>query len=129
MTNKFPAGTNVVIYDNAGVVQTVGSVYGWGEDLHREDQDYDPAYWQDVVLLSPDFGYLINEQIMIDAVSTVPDDISPYRKWCYAPDQGFYPNPNYKEPEVPNNDYGVSNETYNAIIDDYTLSLMDSGVL
>lgn len=36
---------------------------------------------------------------------------------------------NQPEPEPPNNDYGVSNETYNAIIDDYTLSLMDSGVL
>lgn len=33
------------------------------------------------------------------------------------------------EPDPPNNDYGVANEVYNAIIDDYTLSLMDSGVL
>lgn len=36
---------------------------------------------------------------------------------------------NQPDPEPPNNDYGVANETYNAIIDDYTLSLMDSGVL
>ena len=32
-------------------------------------------------------------------------------------------------PEVPNNKYGVSNETYNAIIDDYTLELMENGAL
>lgn len=36
---------------------------------------------------------------------------------------------NQPEMDPPNNDYGVANETYNAIIDDYTLSLMDSGVL
>lgn len=32
-------------------------------------------------------------------------------------------------PKVPNNEYGVSNETYNAIIDDYTLELMENGAL
>lgn len=32
-------------------------------------------------------------------------------------------------PEEPNNDYGVSDETYNAIIDDYTLSLMENGLI
>lgn len=32
-------------------------------------------------------------------------------------------------PPEPNNDYGVPNDTYNQIIDDYTLSLMETGVL
>lgn len=32
-------------------------------------------------------------------------------------------------PEEPNNDYGVPNDTYNQIIDDYTYQLMETGVL
>lgn len=32
-------------------------------------------------------------------------------------------------PESPTNDYGVSDEIYNAIIDDYTLSLMENGLI
>lgn len=31
--------------------------------------------------------------------------------------------------EEPANSYGISDETYNTIIDDYTMSLMESGVL
>ena len=32
-------------------------------------------------------------------------------------------------PEEPNNDYSVSNDIYNQIIDDYTLLLVESGIL
>ena len=32
-------------------------------------------------------------------------------------------------PDFPNNSHGVDNDTYNAIIDEYTLDLMDSGLL
>ena len=32
-------------------------------------------------------------------------------------------------PEKPNNDYGIDNTTYNNVIDDYTMELVEKGVL
>lgn len=43
-------------------------------------------------------------------------------KYCYTEEQGFYENPNYVEPD-PTNTYGIPDETYHAIIDDYTAEL------
>lgn len=35
----------------------------------------------------------------------------------------------YLQSQESNNDYGIPDETYNAIIDDYTLSLMENGLI
>lgn len=43
-------------------------------------------------------------------------------KYCYTSEQGFYKNPNYVEPDATNT-YGIPDETYHAIIDDYTAEL------
>ena len=77
-------------------------------------------------------GYplLVNEN-----VSYVPDKVTIYEnvevseeiknnwfKYCYTPEQGFYLNPNYIEPD-PTNTYGVSDDVYHQIIDDYTAEI------
>lgn len=43
-------------------------------------------------------------------------------KYCYTSEQGFYKNPNYIEPD-PTNTYGVSDDVYHQIIDDYTAEI------
>lgn len=45
-------------------------------------------------------------------------------KYCYTIEDGFYENPNYNEP---NNSFGISNELYDAIIDEYTMQLIEEG--
>ena len=44
-------------------------------------------------------------------------------KYCYTPEQGFYLNPDYVEPDQTNT-YGISDEIYHNIIDDYTEELL-----
>lgn len=39
-------------------------------------------------------------------------------KYCYTPEQGFYKNPNYVEPD-PANTYGIPDELFNQIKSDY----------
>ncbi len=55
---------------------------------------------------------VMSEQMTID---DVPED---YRAEVQA-----------KLPENPNNDYGIDNTTYNNVIDDYTMELVEKGVL
>ena len=43
-------------------------------------------------------------------------------KYCYTSEQGFYENPNHVEPD-PTNTYGVSDDVYHQIIDDYTAEI------
>lgn len=50
----------------------------------------------------------------------VSDDVEPY-KYCYTETDGFYLNPDYVEP----NAYGIDNDTYDQIIDDYTASITE----
>jgi hypothetical protein len=55
----------------------------------------------------------------------VPDGVEP-QKYCYTPEQGFYENENYKEPTA----YDlVSEDVLDAILDQYNLELLESGVL
>ena len=45
----------------------------------------------------------------------VPSDVTP-EKYCYTPEDGFYLNPDYREPE--NNPYGIPDELYDTIRDE-----------
>lgn len=58
------------------------------------------------------YTQVMMEQMTID---DVPED---YRAEVQA-----------KLPEKPNNDYGIDNTTYNNVIDDYTMELVEKGVL
>ena len=54
-------------------------------------------------------------------VESLPEDFVP-NKYCYTEAEGFYINPSYIEPDKTNT-YGIPDETYHAIIDDYTAEL------
>jgi len=43
----------------------------------------------------------------------VSDEITPF-KYCYTPEQGFYENPNWSEPDT-SNTFGVPDDVYMAI--------------
>lgn len=125
--NRYPVGTLAVLVDGQGIVQTVGNLYGYGEDLHIDDvdretgeflykrknpaYDTDPTqdeyiidtekfkYWENVVQFSEGLGYGLGGQ-QIYEIKEVPAGIeAPFNRWCYNTTDGFTDNPNYKEPE------------------------------
>ncbi|WP_425756266.1 hypothetical protein ACPW7J_02270 [Ihubacter sp. rT4E-8] len=87
-----------------------------GEHLIVQENSY--PFLEDTQTAYPDF--------MVDVFETnkIPEDYA-VDKYCYAPDQGFYKNPDYVEP----NKYGVPDETVQAIKDDTILDLIELGVL
>lgn len=96
--NYFPAGTLVVLVNKENVVQTVGNIYGWGEEIHKDDPDYNPEYWKDVVMFTENTGYGMSGQ-EIYQLDEIPSGIeSPYDRFLYTEEGGFVKNPNYKEP-------------------------------
>ena len=65
----------------------------------------------------------VPEQVRTHLVESVSDEIkSNPSKYCYTEERGFYANPNYVESD-PTNTYGIPDEIYHAIIDDYTAEL------
>lgn len=69
------------------------------------------------------------ETVNIHQNVEVSDEIkSNPSKYCYTPEQGFYENPNYIEPDATNT-YGVLDSVYHQIIDDYNMELIEKGVL
>lgn len=60
-------------------------------------------------------------------VDEIPDGVEPF-KYCYEENKGFYKNPNWREPTEAEK-YGVSEDVYNSIIDEYTNELIEMGVI
>ena len=58
-----------------------------------------------------------NDTINAYSVENIPEHVSE-GKYCYTPEQGFYKNPNYVEPD-PANTYGIPDELFNQIKSDY----------
>ena len=54
------------------------------------------------------------EYIDVHEVSEVVEGVE-IHKYCYTEEDGFYPNPNYVEP---NNSYGLPNDLYDTIRDE-----------
>lgn len=73
-------------------------------------------------VVESDIAYIADSVNVWEA--DIPDGVYPV-KYCYTPDQGFYENPDYVEP----NPYGVPDETVQAIKDDTILDLIELGVL
>ena len=65
------------------------------------------------------------EMVNVHEVSEVPSEVIP-EKYCYTVEQGFYLNPDYVEPDL-TNIYGISDETYHAIINDITSEVASNG--
>ena len=63
----------------------------------------------------------VKEDVNVHEVAEVPSEVIP-EKYCYTAEQGFYLNPDWVEPD-PTNTYGVPDDVYHAIIDDYTAEL------
>lgn len=64
------------------------------------------------------------EMVNVHEVDTIPEEVKA-GKYCYTPEQGFYLNPYWKEP----NKYGLPEETVQAIQDDTIANLIELGVL
>lgn len=54
-----------------------------------------------------------DEDVNVYEAVVVPEDVQP-EKYCYTPADGFYPNPNYQEP----NEYGIPDELVTRIKND-----------
>lgn len=51
-------------------------------------------------------------------IESVPSEVIP-EKYCYTEAEGFYINPNWKEPNPDNTYEGVSDEVFEQILSDY----------
>lgn len=91
-----------------------------------------------IVMVGSNLDYMPNgyPRLVDENIAFVPNSINIYEtdvipprveseKYCYTPQDGFYPNPNWEEP----NPYNIPNEVYNSIIDEYTNELIEMGVL
>ena len=67
----------------------------------------------------------LKTQVDVHEVEEVPDGVE-VAAYCYSPDAGFYENPHFVEMDKR---YGIAKSTVDTIIDDYTVSLIESGVL
>lgn len=72
------------------------------------------------VSFAPDFA-------VAHEISNIPDYVE-VEKYCYTAEQGFYLNPDWVESD-PTNTYGIPDETYHQILDDYTLQLIEEGAI
>ena len=70
-----------------------------GYPIITDENGYDIAYPTDFTTM-----YSVDE---------VPAEVEP-EKYCYTPADGFYPNPNYQEP----NEYGIPDELVTRIKND-----------
>lgn len=88
-----------------------------GEQLDYMENGYPRLVEKNIAF--PDWSVNVYENV------EVPKEVQSH-KYCYTVEEGFCVNPEWEEPSNP---YGIPDETYNAIIDEYTLSLVESGVL
>lgn len=69
----------------------------------------------------------VTEQVNVNEVENVPSEVS-VDKYCYTTEKGFYINPGWVEKD-PSNIYDIPDEVYAKVIDDYTMKLLEGGVL
>lgn len=89
------------------------TIFAYGKKLEYQSNGY-PLLVEEKMAFNIDI-------VNVHEVETVPAEVIP-EKYCYTAEQGFYLNPDYVEPD-PTNTYGIPDETYHAIIDDYTEEL------
>lgn len=99
------------------IIITVDSkIIGMGDEINRTLDD-------GTIFLSENLGYRVIGQNLYE-IDSVPEEVEA-DKYCYTPEAGFYPNPEWEEP----NKYGVPDETVQAIKDDTIMDLIELGVL
>ena len=84
--------------------------------------------------MSNGYPRLVNENVAfpdwmvyVHEIESVPSEVIP-EKYCYTESDGFYINPNWVEPDATNT-YGIPDETYHQILDDYTMQLIEEGAI
>ena len=92
-------------------------------DTGNEVTHWDNGY---PVIVEKDVAF-VKEDVDVFEVNELPEDFK-QGKYCYTEEKGFYVNPDYVEPD-PTNTYGVSDNVYHQIIDDYSMELVEKGVI
>lgn len=64
----------------------------------------------------------------VHEIDSIPDEVD-ILKYCYNEKTGFYINTDWVAPIKPSNQYGVPDDIFDLIIDDYTMSLIEEGVI
>lgn len=92
------------------------------------DTGNEVTYWDNgyPVIVEKDVAF-VKEDVNVFEVNELPEDFK-QGKYCYAEEKGFYVNPDYVEPDSTNT-YGVSDNVYHQIIDDYSMELVEKGVI
>ena len=92
------------------------------------DTGNEVTYWGKSypVIVEKDDAF-IKEDVNVFEVNELPEDFK-QGKYCYTEEKGFYVNPDYVEPDSTNT-YGVSDNVYHQIIDDYSMELVEKGVI
>ena len=63
----------------------------------------------------------VKENVNVFEIIELPEDFK-QGKYCYTEEKGFYINTDYVEPDSTNT-YGISDDVYHQIIDDYTAEI------
>lgn len=92
------------------------------------DTGNEVTYWDNgyPVIVEKDVAF-VKEDVNVFEVNELPEDFK-QGKYCYTEEKGFYVNPDYVEPDSTNT-YGVSDNVYHQIIDDYSMELVEKGVI
>lgn len=86
------------------------TISGIGKFLDYLDNGYPRLVEEDIAFVS--------EQVNVFEVDSIPAEVIP-AKYCYTEAEGFYINPNWKEPNPDNTYEGVSDEVFEQILSDY----------
>lgn len=98
------------------VITSNNCIIGVGELLDYIEENGYPR------LVNENVAFVPNAVTIYENVEVSEEVKNNWLKYCYTPEQGFYENPNYVEPD-PTNTYGIPDGTYHAIIDDYTAEI------
>lgn len=85
-------------------------ILGLGKTLDYLDNGYPRLVEEDVAFVS--------DAVNVFEVDSIPEGVEPV-KYCYTKAEGFYINPNWKEPNPDNTYEGVSDEVFEQILSDY----------
>lgn len=92
------------------------AIFGYGENLEYLENGYP-------TLVDYNIAWNPND-VTIQEISSVPDEVE-VGKYCYTEAEGFYINPNWKEPNPDNTYEGVPDEVFEQILSDYREKLAE----
>lgn len=94
------------------VITSNNCIVGIGEILDYIEENGYP------LLVNENVAFVSNAVTIYENVEVSEEIKNNWLKYCYTPEQGFYENPNYVEPD-PSNTYGIPDELFNQIKSDY----------